>query len=389
MHPITHPSTHPRVITTLADLESFVAQISSARWLALDTEFMRESTYYPILCLIQIATDEVSACIDVLSLDHIDPLLELLRQNSQLKIFHSCRQDLEVLYAEYELIPQPLFDTQVAASILGLDEQISYAELVSQKSSIHLAKTESRTDWKKRPLTEAQIDYALDDVIHLGPLYLQLESDLKEASRIQWLSEECEKLLQASNYYVAPEQAWKQVKGTGKLTAKQFYYSRQISQWREQSAQTKNLPRRWLLPDSAILELSQLKNFNGESITQCLKQEAPKSLRHANAITEILQQPIPTEIADNLAAPVDQRLSKEQRTLIKKLMEFTRNRAQQINTSASLLANRKSLVDLVLGHQSKVSTGWRKQQIGEDLLPIIESSVESESEESSRIPSQR
>ena len=158
----------PNVITTIADLESFVEQISPAPWLAMDTEFMRESTYYPILCLIQIATDEVSACIDVLSLDHIDPLLELLRQDSQLKIFHSCRQDLEVLYAEYQFLPQPLFDTQVAASILGLNEQISYAELVAQKSSVHLAKTESRTDWKRRPLSDAQIDYALDDVIHLG-----------------------------------------------------------------------------------------------------------------------------------------------------------------------------------------------------------------------------
>ena len=375
-----HPSTYPRIITTLTDLESFVEQISSASWLAMDTEFMRESTYYPILCLIQIATDEVSACIDVLSLDHIDPLLELLRQDSQLKIFHSCRQDLEVLYSEYNLIPQPLFDTQVAASILGLDEQISYAELVSQKSSIHLAKTETRTDWKKRPLTEAQIEYALDDVIHLGPLYLQLETDLASENRTHWLAEECEKLLQASNYYVAPEEAWKQVKGTGKLTAKQFYYACQLSQWREQSAQTKNMPRRWLLPDPAILELSQLKEFSGESITQCLTVEAPKSMRHSNKIAEILQQAIPVEIADNLTEPADYRLSKEQRALIKKLMAFTRNRAEQVNTSASLLANRKSLTDLVLGHQSKVSTGWRKQEIGKDLLSIINAEIESEAE---------
>ncbi len=363
----------PNVITTIADLESFVEQISSSPWLAMDTEFMRESTYYPILCLIQIATDKTSACIDVLSLDHIDPLLELLRQPSQLKIFHSCRQDLEVLYAEYQFIPQPLFDTQVAASILGLDEQISYAELVAQKSSLHLAKTESRTDWKKRPLTAAQIEYALDDVIHLGPLHKKLESDLDAENRISWLTEECEKLLCSSNYFVAPEEAWKQVKGIGKLNAKQFYYVREIAHWREQAAQTKNLPRRWILPDPAILETCQLKDTSGESISQCLKQHAPKSMRHSNNISEILQQPIPSDIVDNLQEPTDNRLSKEQRALIKKLMEFARNRAEQINTSASLLANRKSLVDLVLGKQSRVASGWRKSQIGDELATLIAS----------------
>ena len=365
----------PNVITTIADLESFVEQISPAPWLAMDTEFMRESTYYPILCLIQIATDEVSACIDVLSLDHIDPLLELLRQDSQLKIFHSCRQDLEVLYAEYQFLPQPLFDTQVAASILGLNEQISYAELVAQKSSVHLAKTESRTDWKRRPLSDAQIDYALDDVIHLGPLYKKLESDLGIKKRTAWLAEECEKLLFPSNYFVAPEEAWKQVKGIGKLSAKQFYYLREIAHWREQTAQTKNLPRRWILSDPAILEACQLKDFSDESISQCLQQQAPKSMRHSNNISGILQQAIPADIVNNLQEPTDNRLSKEQRALIKMLMEFTRSRADQINTSASLLANRKSLVDLVLGKQSRVDSGWRKSQIGDELASII---VESE-----------
>jgi len=366
----------PHVITTIADLELFVERISSSSWLAMDTEFMRESTYYPILCLIQIATDEVSACIDVLSLDHIDPLLDLLRQESQLKIFHSCRQDLEVLYAEYQLIPQPLFDTQVAASILGLDEQISYAELVAQKSSVYLAKTESRTDWKRRPLSDAQIDYALDDVIHLGPLYKKLETDLAVESRTPWLTEECEHLLLASNYFVEPEQAWKQVKGIGKLSAKQFYYVRKIAHWREQAAQTKNLPRRWILPDPAILETCQLKDCSGETISQCLKQHAPKSMRHSNNIAEILQQDIPTDIVDILQEPADNRLSKEQRTLIKQLMEFTRNRAEQINTSASLLANRKSLVNLVLGQQSKVESGWRKSQVGDELAAVIASETE-------------
>ena len=265
---------------------------------------------------------------------------------------------------------------KVAASILGLDEQISYAELVAQKSSVHLAKTESRTDWKKRPLSAAQIDYALDDVIHLGPLYKKLESDLGIENRALWLEEECETLLHSSNYFVPPENAWKLVKGIGKLNAKQFYYVRQIAHWREQTAQSKNLPRRWILPDPAILETCLLNTTHGESISQCLKQHAPKSMRHSTSICEILQKPIPNEAADNLQTPEDNRLSKEQRALIKKLMEFTRHRAEKINTSASLLANRKSLTNLVLGKQSKVAAGWRKSQIGDELASIIKSDAE-------------
>lgn len=361
----------PKVISNATDLEKFVAQISTSPWLAMDTEFMRESTYYQILCLIQIATAEHSACIDVLSLDHIDPLIELLGQRSQLKIFHSCRQDLEVLYSTYQLIPQPLFDTQIAASILGLDEQISYADLVAQTSSVHLAKSESRTDWKKRPLTAAQIDYALDDVIQLGPLYVSLDAKIKSSDRCDWLIEECNNLLDESNYLIAPENAWKQVKGIGGLNARQFYYARKIAEWREQTAKNKNLPRRWILPDPALLELCQLNHMRDENISQYFKQHIPKSMRHYRYISQILQQEIPTEIANKLEAPADNRLSKEQRSLIKKLMQITRNRAEQLNTSPSLLANRKSLVNLVLGQSSKVERGWRKPKIGDELVSMI------------------
>lgn len=334
---------------------------------------MRESTYYPKLCLIQLATEEASACIDVLTLDHIDALVELLQQKSQLKVFHSSRQDLEVLYSEYKFLPQPLFDTQIAASILGLDEQISYAELVSQKLSVHLPKTESRTDWKKRPLTNAQIEYALDDVNHLGFLHTHLMKDLETKNRTHWLEEECDQLLLVSNYVIAPDQAWKQVKGAGKLSAKQFYYVQNIAAWREQAAQTKNLPRRWVLPDPAIIELARIKDFSGTSISQCLQEYAPKSMRHAEKLATILQQPISAEAEANFSQPVDRRLNREQRNLVNTLIEFTRNRSEKIETSSSILANRKSLVDLVLGHQSKVATGWRKPEIGNELIRLIES----------------
>lgn len=363
----------PKVITQPSELINFIESISTSPWLALDTEFMRESTYYPELCLIQIATENVSACIDVLSLEHIDPLLSLLKKPDQIKIFHSCRQDLEVLFATYNLIPQPLFDTQVSASILGLDEQISYAELVSQICNVQLDKSESRTDWKKRPLTQAQIDYALDDVNHLGALYLELIETLRTKDRLYWLEEECEQLIQPSNYSIFPEEAWTFVKGFGKLNAKQFYYLRKIAHWRETRAQSKNLPRRWLLADPIILELCMLDEVSHDAVSALLSELAPKSKRHSASLAEILQQPIPENEINQLQVPEDNRLSKEQRQLIKQLMDITRNKASTINTSASLLANRKSLVNLVLGKRSKVSSGWRKNEIADELDEALQS----------------
>jgi len=365
----------PKVITDATDLVAFVEIISSSPWLALDTEFMRESTYYPELCLIQIATENASACIDVLSLEHIDPLISLLEKPDQIKIFHSCRQDLEVLFATYNLIPQPLFDTQISASILGLDEQISYAELVSQTCNVQLDKSESRTDWKKRPLTQAQIDYALDDVNHLGTLYLELIETLRTKDRLYWLEEECEQLIQPSNYSISPDEAWTFVKGFGKLNAKQFYYLRKIAHWRETRAQSKNLPRRWLLADPIILELCMLDldEVSHDVVSALLEELAPKSKRHSTSLAEILQQPIPENEISQLQVPEDNRLSKEQRQLIKQLMEITRHKAATINTSASLLANRKSLVNLVLGKHSKVSSGWRKNEIADELDEALQS----------------
>ena len=192
------------LITTQEELALLIEQISDASWLALDTEFMRESTYYPKLCLIQLATESVCACIDVLALEHIDGLLEIIDDQNRIKIFHSARQDLEVIYTNYKIIPKPLFDTQIAASALTANEQISYAELTEQTLGIKLAKTESRTNWSKRPLTSAQISYALDDVRYLGPVYLQLNEKLSKKQRRNWLQEECETLTNLSYYEVNP-----------------------------------------------------------------------------------------------------------------------------------------------------------------------------------------
>ena len=360
----------PNVITTHTELETFVKNIASSPWISIDTEFMRESTYYPKLCLIQIATQDVCSCIDVISLDNIDVLTNFLAQSRAVKILHSARQDLEVLHCSYNLLPKPLFDTQLASCILGMDDQISYAELVSQELSITLPKSQSRTNWTKRPLTDAQIDYALDDVRYLGSLYLQLNKKLEDKQRIHWLEEECTILLNPDNYVADPVSAWKQVRGVGRMDAPSLYIVQQLADWREHTAKIKNLPRKWILSDQAMLDLSARKATDPHSVKHILLEQSSRSVRHTEKITEILQLATSSR-SDNIETMIDRRLTRPQQALVKDMMKMIRRHAEEIGTSSTLLANRKSLVNLVLGLNSKVNEGWREKEIGQRLLEMM------------------
>ena len=359
------------IITSQNELEALVADLSDTKWLAIDTEFIRESSYYPKLCLIQIATENVCTCIDVLALRDTDSLIKVLKNPDCIKIFHSARQDLEVLFAQYGLIPSPIFDSQIAASMLGPDEQISYAELVEQYLSVRLTKTESRTNWMRRPLSAEQIAYALDDVRYLGPLYTKLLAALAERNRSHWLDEECEQIAAPANYEFNPDDAWKNVKGVGKAQGIILWRIQQLARWREQKAQSSDRPRQWILRDRAVMDLATLDSCSLEAISNYLQNEWPKSLRHKDKITALLQQEAASVQPEQLNYSVDRRLSRPQQALAKEMMRFIKFRAQEIGAAPSLLANRKSIENLVRGKNSKVMTGWRKSEVGIDLQKML------------------
>lgn len=367
----------PEIVTTKTELEELVSQLSSAPWLAIDTEFMRESSYYPKLCLIQIATEDLCTCIDVIALDDINIFMESLIDPAQTKIFHSARQDLEVLLAGHGVIPNPLFDTQIAASILGPDEQISYAELVARHLSTRLAKTESRTNWSKRPLTEAQVSYALDDVRYLGPLFAQLSDELNNKGRMHWLQEECRQITDPQLYTVSPIDAWKQVKGAGNIAGTALPFVQRLAHWREEKAQQRNRPRQWILSDRGITEIAQLESHTADSIHRCLEAGYPKSLRYKNEIEEQLAGLPEYTIQPDTINNADRRLTRQQQSLVKVLMKHIRQRAQEIGTAPSMLANRRSVENLVLGKKSKVTSGWRQSEIGDEILDLLKSSLQS------------
>ena len=242
-------------IDTPAQLSDLCEQIKKESWVALDTEFLREKTYYPKFCLLQIATPEWVACVDPIALPNLEVLFDVLYDPSITKVFHSCRQDLEIFFQAAGKLPSPIFDTQVAAPLLGFQDNPGYAMLVSSLLSINLNKAHTRADWSKRPLTEAELEYAADDVIYLCQIYQLMVQKLTALGRIDWLEHDFAELTNPEMYIVNPENAWYKVKGKNKLTGKQLSIIQTLAEWREKTAQAEDRPKSWLLRDELLFDL--------------------------------------------------------------------------------------------------------------------------------------
>ena len=234
-------------IDSHAALEALCTRLSGTEWLALDTEFIRERTYYPRLCLLQVSNGDVAACIDPLAIDDLGPLLDILFDSRTLKILHAARQDLEIFLHDYQRLPMPVFDTQPAAALLGHGDQIGYANLVKQLLQVDLPKDQSCTDWSQRPLDEQQRRYALDDVIYLGQLYLHLRGNLFDRERLQWLAADFAPLADPATYYPDPNDMWQRTKGRQQLRGRQLAVLQRRAAWRETEARARDLPRMWVL----------------------------------------------------------------------------------------------------------------------------------------------
>ena len=238
-------------ITTTAELAAFCDKLKGQTFVAVDTEFMRETTYWPKLCLIQAAADSAEATIDPLAegLD-LEPFLEIMRDETILKVFHAARQDVEI-FNNLKAMPRPLFDTQVAAMAAGFGEQIAYDALVRQTLKIEIDKSSRFTDWARRPLSDAQLSYALADVTHLAKLYPMLRRRLEAEGRLGWVGDEMANLSDPANYDVDPENAWRRLKPR-RHTAKYLAVYRAVAAWRERTAQLRDQPRGRILKDEAI-----------------------------------------------------------------------------------------------------------------------------------------
>ncbi len=362
-------------IQSQENFDSFCKDISNYTWLTIDTEFIRERTYYPKLCLIQIATVDHIACIDPFSIENLEALKLILYSSNVTKVFHAASQDLEVFYNLYGQVPAPIFDTQIAASALGYGDQISYAQAVKEICDVTLDKSLSRTNWDRRPLSSDEIHYALDDVKYLVEVYQQLNTHLDQMNRSSWVHEESMRICSHKRYEIMPDQQWKIVKGVGKLNAQQLNFLRELAKWREEYAMRENKPRRWIVRDKDLylLAVEQPSTMGELTSIEGLTEE---SFTHANHLLESIENANAMPEAHWPNENITQALTRDQRKLLKLAQAIVREHAENLNISASLLATRSSLEKLVRGNRKlNFLHDWRKEIIGNDLLKLVDTDL--------------
>lgn len=361
-------------ITTTADLAAFCDRLKSKPFVAVDTEFMRETTYWPKLCLIQAAApDGVEAVIDPLAegLD-LEPFLEILRDSNIEKVFHAARQDLEI-FSNLSALPKALFDTQIAAMAAGFGEQVAYDALVRQMLKVDLDKSSRFTDWARRPLSDNQLTYALADVTYLAKLYPMLRQRLEDESRLAWVSGEMAALGDPGNYDVNPDNAWKRLKPR-RHNPKYLAVFKAVAAWRERTAQTRDQPRGRILKDEAIEEVATQCPTDADGLNRL--RSVPKGFAGSRFGPELL-----TAINEALANPeayapfVEKPKAPAQPingAVVELLKVLLKARAEDAGVASKLIATVSDLEKIAGDDEAETPSlqGWRREAFGEDALKL-------------------
>lgn len=268
-------------------LSQLCEQLGNSTWLAVDTEFERVSTYYPELCLVQVSNGIVHAVIDPLVIDNLEPLYDLLYQESITKVLHSAHQDLELFFNIKGAVPMPLFDTQIGAPLFDYAQGIGYGNLVKEVLDIELDKGHARTDWKKRPLTKEQLRYAVDDAIYLGRIYEVFLDKLNDQHHTI-LNEKLARLTKAETYQPDPVTMWKKIYAAKRLKGRPLDIVKQLAAWREMTARERNRPRKWILADHAMIEMAKLSPESKDDLLRIDKVSEKLVNRHGDALLKII-----------------------------------------------------------------------------------------------------
>jgi ribonuclease D len=337
----------------------------------LDTEFLRERTFFPRLCLLQLAAGGQVWCVDTLRSGGLEALVAPLTAPAPLKVIHAARQDLEAFDLTVKRVISPVFDTQIAAGCIGLKPQIGYADLVKTLLDVPLTKDQTRTDWSKRPLSAEQLEYAADDVRYLNEIAERLGERLKSLGREHWVAEDCAALADPKLYEPEPERAWRRLRGLAHLPPAARPRARALAMWREQAARERDLPRGWILDDAGLFKLAAANPASHAAIGSALSLPRPMNESLAGGLLEALRQPPPEEAADH-EPPRDARPTPEQRALIDRLAGVVDARAAALGVSAEILAPRGEIKALALGERDvPCLAGWRREEIGGRLLAAL------------------
>jgi len=355
-------------------LDDLCRRIENAPWIAVDTEFLREKTYYPKFCLLQLATPEWVACVDPIALPNLTALFDAIYNPAVIKVFHSCRQDLEIFYQLTGKLPTPIFDTQIAAPLLGFQDNAGYGLLVSSFLNINLNKAHTRADWSCRPLSIDEIQYAADDVIYLCEIYQKMVAQLTELGRIDWLLDDFMALENPDQYETTPENAWLRVKGKNKFSGKQLSIIQTVSHWREAAAQKENRPKNWLLRDELLFDLAKMQPETIEALSKIrgltdrvLNYYGKELCGLIKAAKNTLPIPMP-EYTKSISGKDPQ-----QEAIIDILFALVRIRAEENLLNSTILATRSDLEVLICGNDDDclLLRGWRFSMVGNELQQLL------------------
>jgi ribonuclease D len=361
-----------RLIDDQSQLDDFCDRLSGQPTMALDTEFVRTETYYPQLCLIQIAIESHLVCVDVLANIDTEVLRGLLQNESTFKIFHAAKQDLEACYSTYGHLIGPIIDTQIAAGFLGYPAQAGYATLVKEIIGVTLDKDQTRTDWSRRPLTAAQIKYAGDDVRYLGELHTRLQKDLLTADRYDWALEDSARLVDIEHYVARPEDAWQRLPSVNFLTPPVQARAHQLATWREMRAQQVNRPRQWVVADKSLVAIANADPADERRLS-ALPDIPPSVVRKQGQ--SLLKE---LEVANEDFSSGRKKFTQASKSdapnpkVLKRLSTIVNAKAVELGIAPEILGTRRDLAALVRGDRSiRLLTGWRLGIIGDKLLESL------------------
>lgn len=361
------------VITSNDDLKALCERLSKSDYVTVDTEFLRDKTYYSKLCLIQIADDHEYHAIDPLARDlDLAPFYDLMENQSIVKVFHAAKQDIEIFVHQAGIVPKPLFDSQIAAMVCGFGDSIGYEKLVTSLCNEQLDKSTRFTDWSRRPLTERQINYALGDVTYLRTIYKKLKEKLKQSGRENWLKEEIAELTDKETYIIRPEEAWKRIKirnSNRRFNA----LVRKIAEWRENQAQSRNLPRNRVMRDEVLLELCAVRPQHTNALTSIRGLGANfASSKGGKSVISTIQEVM--ALPDDQLPVISRKPPPSQNTdpiveLLKVLLKLV---CKKENVAPKLLANVQDLEKIAEDDQADVKAlkGWRYEIFGKDAIAL-------------------
>lgn len=360
------------LITTTQDLADACARLAQHPFVTVDTEFLRETTYYPKLCLIQLASPDEAVLVDPLAPElDLAPFLALMADQNVVKVFHAARQDLEIVWIIGKLIPTPLFDTQVAAMVCGYGDSVGYEQLANDLAKARIDKSSRFTDWSRRPLTEAQLVYAESDVTHLRAIYEALAADLAASGRESWVAEEMAVLTSPATYEVKPENAWQRLKGRIRKP-KELALLMELAAWREREAQNRDVPRQRVLKDDALMDIVQRGPRSVEALAEL--RSVPNGFERSRAGGEVLAAIERGNALDPRTLP---RLERERGRpangavldLLKVLLKAT---ADAERVAPKIIASSDDLEAISFDDEADVPAlqGWRREVFGEKALAL-------------------